>query len=169
MIVMHYLGRQDFSRIFEIVYKHYTGRESAPDYFSEEEGLRKLEGVLEGVKMDRFYPDFYDKVAYLLIQINTHYFSNGNKRLALVCVLAFILINNYEIFSFSKDKYKAKLEELFPKFRDFHDYEDFLPEEFGYYNLSIVVADNKKYTDSFEELKTRIKSFFQFSVNKKSP
>ncbi|OGG40729.1 hypothetical protein A3A21_01920 [Candidatus Jorgensenbacteria bacterium RIFCSPLOWO2_01_FULL_45_25b] len=162
---MHYLGPQDFEEVFNLVYKYYSKIELAPDYFAEKTGLEKLRGVTEGVKMDQFYPDIYSKAAYLLIQINKgHFFSNGNKRLALIFVLAFILINKRKIRKRSKKQHESKLRALFPKFQIFQDYQNFLPEEFGYYNLSIIVADSEKYMDSFENLKIKVKEFFKFSV-----
>ena len=134
---------------------------------SEQQGMKGLEGVLDGVRSDHFYPDVYSKTTYLLVQINKgHFFSNGNKRLALVCALFFIFINEYEIINREKEEYKAKLSELFPLFKNFQDYSDFRAEEFAYYNLSILVAESEKYITSFEELKQKVESFFEFSFKK---
>ncbi|MEK6882228.1 MAG: type II toxin-antitoxin system death-on-curing family toxin, partial [Nanoarchaeota archaeon] len=95
-------------------------------------GIEKLLGVLQGVQMDEFYKDLFDKAAYLLVQINKgHFFSNGNKRLALVMLMGFININDYHIKNLPKEDYKNKIKSLFPKFDDFQDFNDFSPEEFG--------------------------------------
>lgn len=164
---MHYLNRDDLVDLFDIIYKHYTRYEKVPDYTSEQQGIKKLEGVFDGVKSDHFYPDIHSKAAYLFIQINKgHFFSNGNKRLALVCVLFFVFINEYEIVNRGKEEYRAKLSGFFPLFRNFQDYADFHAEEFAYYNLSILVAESEKYTTSFEELKQGVKLFFEFSLKR---
>jgi|GEM_PF-5278895 len=128
-------------------------------------GLEKKDGVLQGVQMDNFYPTVEEKAAYLLMQINKgHFFSNGNKRVALVTTLTFVLENDYAIYSFSKAQYRDKLVKLFPKCNDFHDYDDFLPEEFGFYNLSIIIADSEKYVDGFEQLKIAVVEFLKFAL-----
>jgi len=167
--MIHYLNRKDLNSIFDIIYKNFTLKEKVPDYAEDKTAVDNLGGVLERIKMDDFYPDFYDKVTYLIIQINKgHFFQNGNKRLALVSVLSFIFLNGYDVSSQDKEIYRKKIQELFSNFKDFQDYEDFFPEEFAYYNLSVIIADSNEYTSSFEELKTRVKEFFVFSLVKKN-
>ncbi|WP_053406444.1 Fic family protein [Persicobacter sp. CCB-QB2] len=42
-----------------------------------------------------YYPDFFDKAAYLLFAINSnHPFQDGNKRISIVSFTYFALINN---------------------------------------------------------------------------
>lgn len=162
---LKYLSVQDMDAVFKIIHDHYSSHENIPDYIHENAGLAKLEGVLTGVRMDNYYPTFEDKAAYLLIQINKgHFFSNGNKRVALVSTLFFIFLNDYAIYSFSKADYRNRLAKLFPGCTTYSDYEDFLPEEFGFYNLSIIIADSEQYVGSFDELKAGVKSFLKFSI-----
>lgn len=161
---MRYLSSDDLDIAFDIIQKHYAFREKIPHYKSEKEGLGKLRGVLDGVKSD-YYPSHYDKAAYLLIQINKgHFFSNGNKRLALVCTLMFVLSNNFSIQALNKSEYEKKLKKLFPSFENYCDYDDFAPEEFGYYNLSIIIAESDKHDNSFEKLKKNVEEFLKFSL-----
>ena len=93
------------------------------------------------------YPTLVDKVVYLFIQINKgHFFSNGNKRLALVCSTGFLIFNNKKIDQLSRDRFKEILFSVFPECKGYlEDHEDFLPGEFALYNLSIFVADRHKY------------------------
>jgi len=151
--------------VFDVIKQHYANHETIPDYRSEKRGLEKMDGVLQGVQMDNFYPTLEEKAAYLLIQINKgHFFSNGNKRVALVTTLTFVLENDYAIYSFSKEQYRERLAKLFPKCKDYQDYNDFLPEEFGFYNLSIVIAESEKYIDGFEQLKGAVVEFLKFAL-----
>lgn len=165
---MKYFDIEAFGVLFDVIYTHYTGVEKAPDYRSENHGIGKLVGVMVGVKADKFYPGFFDKATYILVQINKgHFFSNGNKRAALVFLLHFIFINNYDVKRLTKERYKRKTASLFPVFDSYTDYPDFLPEEFAYYNLSLIIAESKRYTASFDDLKERVKAFLKFSIQKK--
>ena len=164
---MVYLDEEDAELLFGIIYEHYARREEVPRYQDEQRGIEKLAGVFQGVRMDEFYPDFFDKTAYFLTQINEgHFFSNGNKRLALVITIAFIYINHFRFRAISKEDYKAHFSRLFPAYHAWQDFNDFFPEEFGLYNLSIVVADNKKYVSSFDELKQKVREFFSYCVER---
>ena len=105
-----YFSKEDLENAFREVETHYTKHEEVPDYRCETVGLGKLFGVLEKVQMDTFYPSLFDKATYLFISINKgHFFSNGNKRLALVVGLGFLALNQKRLRSFSREEYKNKL------------------------------------------------------------
>ena len=56
----------------------------------------KVEGILEQVKNDDYYPDIEDKLAYLFFALNKyHCFEDGNKRIALAAAIHFLNINGY--------------------------------------------------------------------------
>ena len=108
---MKYLGNEHLELLFETIYTHYARREEVPHYQDEQSGIEKLKGVFQGVRMDEFYPDFFDKAAYLFIQINEgHFFSNGNKRLALVVTAVFVRINE---FLFQKKNIRSVFQNYF--------------------------------------------------------
>ena len=156
---MVYLDSQTIEVVFDVIAEFYSAKEEIPDYRNEP-GLPKLLSVLQGVQQD-FYPTLTDKAAYLMVQINKgHFFSNGNKRLALVCATVFLVVNKKHFEdTFDRNRYRTLFTELFPKFTEIEDYPDFLPKEFGLYNLSILIADSHKYVDSFDELKTNVCKF----------
>ena len=53
-----------------------------------------IKGVLAFVQDDGFYPDFFDKLTYLLFTINkNHAFVDGNKRTSIVVSAFFMEIN----------------------------------------------------------------------------
>lgn len=154
---------ESINNAFKIVDEYYSNLEEVPDYQNEKEGMEKLRGVLDGVKSDTFYPSAIEKAAYLLIQINKgHFFSNGNKRLAIVISLVFLIINDYDIKDLSVDIYKTKFKKLFPAFKDAKAFKDFSSIDFACYNLSVVVADSHKYVDNFDDLKNKILEFLKF-------
>lgn len=164
---MLYHEKEDLGLIFGIVSNHYARAEEVPQYFEEKNGVEKLLAVFDGVKSDTFYPTLEDKAAYLLLQVNKgHFFSNGNKRLALVVAVAFVAINDKILVDSTKEEYTTRLKSLFPLFDTFDDQADFKPDEFALYNLSIIIADSHKYVGNagFDELKEKVKIFFVSSL-----
>jgi death-on-curing family protein len=160
-----YVDIQDMDFVFDIIREHYTSHETIPDYRHEKSGLAKLEGILMGTQEDIYYPTIRAKAGHLIIQINKgHFFSNGNKRVALASTLFFLFKNDYTLRDRSKEEYRNELVNLFPKCTDYADFGDFRPEEFGYYNLSIIIADHDKYVNSFDELKDKVNAFLKFSL-----
>lgn len=56
----------------------------------------RVEGILEQIKNDIYYPSIEDKVAYLFFAFNKyHCFEDGNKRIALSACVQFLNINGY--------------------------------------------------------------------------
>ncbi|MDY0236420.1 MAG: type II toxin-antitoxin system death-on-curing family toxin [Gudongella sp.] len=56
----------------------------------------KVEGILEQVKNDMYYPEIEDKVTYLFFSFNKyHCFQDGNKRIALSACVQFLNFNGY--------------------------------------------------------------------------
>ncbi len=166
---MIYLEREDLPLVFNLIAQYYSKEEEIPNYQSEILGCESLYGVLERVRMEH-YPTLIDKVVYYFIQINKgHFFSNGNKRLALVCALGLLIFNDKEVNNkLDKDDYRKILVDLFPgSEKSLQDHNDFNSIEFALYNLSIIVADSHKYItgeDSFDILKTKISEFFNLSL-----
>lgn len=160
-----YLTQADLEHAFDEVEAHYAKHEEVPCYKEETRGLEKLLGVLEKVQMDMLYPSLLDKATYLFVQINKgHFFSNGNKRLALVIALGFLTLNEALLKNFSRKKYKEKIKKLFGDV-SFEEYPEFTPEEFALYHLSLIVAESHKYVgDDFDALKQKVHDFFVFAV-----
>jgi len=63
------------------------------------EGIRDiglLQGVLEHIQNDDYYPTFEDKLVHLFFGANKfHCFEDGNKRIAISLGAQFLLINGY--------------------------------------------------------------------------
>ncbi len=163
---MEYLEEYLLPTIFDLIGRHYSDREEVPDYRSEKEGIEKLLGVFQGARQDTFYATVLEKAVYILLQINKgHFFSNGNKRLSLICAIGFLGLNNIDFKQgISKENYRKHFSEFFPSPFEFEDYPDFSSEEFALYNLSIFIADSTKYGVAFEELKKGVQQFVERMV-----
>lgn len=63
------------------------------------EGVRDEGGILatlDFVQNDMYYPDFVDKLCYLVFKFcSGHYFNDGNKRIALTLGAYFLCKNSY--------------------------------------------------------------------------
>lgn len=63
------------------------------------EGVPKkgeLEGLLEFIKDDGYYPEFEDKLTHLVFSlIKNHYFADGNKRSSIAIGAYFLKVNGY--------------------------------------------------------------------------
>ncbi len=154
--------------IFDFIEARYSQREEVPMY-KDEPGLPKLHSTLERVKDDTYYPDVIDKAVYLFININKgHFFSNGNKRLSIVVLVLFLVINDLLFKSESKEWYKTKLTELFPECESiaFDDFPEFSAIDFCAYHLAIRTAASGEFGINHQDLKDRIRDFLKESTYK---
>jgi prophage maintenance system killer protein len=159
---MFYIEPEQLGTVFEVIEQNYARIEEVPDYRLQLAGMERLIGVLTGVRMDTYYPTTLDKAAYLLLQINEgHFFSNGNKRLALVITGIFLALNGLRFQDTTKEFYKTALVSLFPEYEKFEDYPEFKGVDFATYNLSIIIAESGKLSIPFDILKERVKTFLQ--------
>lgn len=56
----------------------------------------RIEGILEQVKNDDYYPEIENKISYLFFSLNKyHCFQDGNKRIALAACIQFLNLNGY--------------------------------------------------------------------------
>jgi prophage maintenance system killer protein len=165
---MLYLDPSDLPAIVDVISRYYVRQEEVPDYMNEPMGIEQLFGVFQRVHSD-YYQTLIDKVVYLFIQINKgHFFSNGNKRLALVVALGFLFFNDKRLTPLTKEEFRLLLSSVFlgcDKYLE--DDPTFTADDFALYNLSIIVADSHKYVDpvdGFEDLKERVQMFFVKTV-----
>lgn len=160
-----YLADEHLDLIFNFVSKRYGRQEEVPVYRENLDGVAKLLGVLERARMDIYYPTLLDKATHLLLSINKgHFFSNGNKRLALVVTTTFLTINEKHLKENSKESYQDLLSSLFPEHRECLDFPEFTPTDFATYNLSIVIADSGTYNIEYDSLKERVHTFLSQSI-----
>jgi len=160
-----YLADEHLDPIFAFVAERYGRQEEVPVYRDNLGGVAKLLGVLERARMDRYYPTLLDKATHLLLSINKgHFFSNGNKRLALVVTTTFLTINEKHLQENPKETYGELLNSLFPEHKEYYDFPEFTPTDFATYNLSIVIADSGSYNIEYDSLKKRVHTFLSRSV-----
>ena len=163
---MRYLTEEDFLVAMRVVQMDLSHTEPSPNYLKEQ-GFYDWLGAVTIVRQRKFYPRFHDKVSHLLITINKgHFFSNGNKRMALVTALLFMHYNDYRMRSFSRDKYHKLLHNTFPSVHELQDYKNLPHAGFALFNLSLIVAKSGELDMSHDDLKLGVKNFFKQALVK---
>lgn len=161
---MKYVSLEDCRHVvFPYIYKQLTSTEPSAQYEQEQNGLDELNKVLHLVESDTFYPSFEDKGAYLLCSIaGSQYFSNGNKRLGVIVLMLFLIINDVELRTLTVSEYQKILADSFPR----HTWEDNASIREGnplfLYNLAIVIGDRNKWDEGtdFSALKQKAAKMF---------
>lgn len=139
---MHYLTLEICrEELFPYIRKKMATSEPAPSYEQEPEGMKKLESTLKLMQWDE-YQGRIEKAAYLFCSvIDGHPFSNGNKRLSVTLLIAFLLINKCKIRSQNMDTVQEELKKAFPHlhWESVQSFEQ--PIEHFFYHLALILAD----------------------------
>ncbi|MBD3330268.1 type II toxin-antitoxin system death-on-curing family toxin [Candidatus Peregrinibacteria bacterium] len=141
--------------------------EHKPKYENDEDGLKELKKFLTLVKVRDYYPTFFHKAAYLFITISQgHAFKNGNKRLAIVTLHAFISYNRYDFKPKTEVFWENWFEKYFPEYEIKETPEDFFTVYgWAFYNINRAInMFSKKY--SFDDLQNIIKELLKEILEK---
>lgn len=151
------------TKVFPYIYARLSKDEPSAQYDQEANGLQELEKVLHLMESDMFYPTFPDKAAYLLCSIaGSQYFSNGNKRLGVMTLMSFLVLNHVKLVTLSAKKYQSLLRHKFPK----HNWENnttiVKSHALFLYNLAIIIGDRTVWEDGvdFDVLKKKVSEMF---------
>jgi prophage maintenance system killer protein len=149
--------------LFPLIRRHMAGHEPAPDYAHEPSGLKRLESILSLANRAE-YPDLLSKAAYIFCAIiDGHPYSNGNKRLAVACLCATLVLNSTQLSEMSLEAVREQLKWLFPKLQ-WQEVEHFtLPHEYFFYHLALVIADRQQKGGlSFQQEQAAVRHLLQF-------
>ena len=132
------------SLLFPLIRREMAATEPAPYYEGERSGMDHLEGIVALMERNE-YEGVLGKAAYLFCSvIDGHHFSNGNKRLGVVLLTYFLLINRYKISVLDLRIMREELEKAFPKLQ-WEDVQSFQhPHEHFFYHLALVIADRRQ-------------------------
>lgn len=161
---MNYLSIADCkTHVFRFIHEAMSHDEPALDYEYERNGMAQLETLLFFMSQDKLYPTLEEKAAYLMCSIaGSQHFSNGNKRLSVMLLLAFLGLNNVGIVDFNKNELQAVLKIYFPK----HVWQSSTvidePHALFLYNIAIAIGDPHVWNvQNFEQLKILISKIFK--------
>lgn len=172
---MVYLEIDDFFEIiFDDIRSIVYDDTQKPSYETEVAGIKKLNSVLELIKNKNYYPTYFKKIAYLFVTLSTgHYFSNGNKRLALFSYIYITNRNGFIFRSIRKKQYIKWFKEYFPKFK-LSKYTFHSNIGWALYNFNLAIntkhpQDKNGHIYNFDELKEISEEFFKFISRKRKP
>jgi|GEM_PF-2479363 len=157
--------------LFEDIRKLVYDDVKKPLYEKDKSGIDQLKSLLQRIQT-RYYPDYHKKAVYLFIALSTsHYFENGNKRIALVSYIYFHQINNFRFRSIQKKEYKKWFNEHFPNYK--LSRERFRSNAgWALYNFNKAVnikseSHQEGHSYKFEKLKEITENFIKFISRKK--
>jgi len=143
-----------------------------PRYEDDNNGLNQLSSLLERIQNRVYYPTYYKKATYLFIALSTsHYFENGNKRIALFSYIYFHQINKYHFLSIHKKQYKEWFKKYFPDYKvSRSQFQSNIGWALYNFNKAInIKADSHEqgHNYNFQELKNITENFISFISKKK--
>lgn len=148
--------------IFPVIHERLSQAEMAPAYEEEYKGMNELRKILVFLR-SRHYATFHIKAAYLICSVVTgHAFSNGNKRLAVTLLLAFLLYNGAKIRKLRRQTYETWVNHTF------HGYEWDDAVSIGsvhmtfLYHLALALANSPTWQGkSFTRIRRDVAKFFR--------
>lgn len=164
--MMIYLTLDDCRlQLFPYIRKRMATEEPAPSYEYEASGLQRLESTLTLMQRDD-YAGYLSKAAYLFCSvIDSHPFSNGNKRLAVTLLTAFLLLNGCKIHRTNMHALRAEMKKAFPKIQWQNVATFSQPFEHFFYHLALIIADRaQKGRMTFTQERTAVERLLAFIV-----
>ena len=155
-----YITPEDLVEIIDIIQSFdYISDEEIPRYDDQPEKIDDYFSLIDRIKNDTYYPDIYTKAAALLLNVNgQHYFSNGNKRLAIFSMTYFLESNGLSPANLTKDEFGNIITEIFNPHK-IEDYENFSPTDFAMYNIALVTAQFNQNNIGFDDGKAKVERF----------
>jgi len=152
--------------IFPYIQDNMASEEPAPMYELETEGVKRLEAVFHLMQRSD-YKGLLGKAAYMFCSvIDSHHFSNGNKRLAVSLLIFFLLVNNRGIHAPNMEVMRSELRKAFPKLK-WQNVQSFsYPHEYFFYHLALIIADrSQKGKMTFTQEQAAVKNLLNVVVN----
>lgn len=156
-----YIIPEDLVKIIDIIQNFdYPHEEEIPYYDKEPEKIDDYFSLIDRLKNDTYYPDIHSKASNLFLNINGHYFFNGNKRLAVFSLTFFLENNGLHPISLEKSEYSKIIVDIFGN-HTLIDYPSFIPTDFAMYNLALITADFNKDGVNFDDGKNCVEQFLK--------
>ncbi len=158
---IRYITPEDLVEIIDVIQSFdYISDEEIPRYDDQPEKIDDYFSLIDRLKNDTYYPDIYAKAAALLLNVNGHYFANGNKRLAVFSMTYFLESNGLTPTELTKDEFDDIITEIFGQ-HELEDYENFSPTDYAMYNLALITAQFNLNNVDFDEGKAQVERFLK--------
>lgn len=164
---IRYIAPEDLIEIIDIIRSlDYSNSEEIPRYDEQPDKIDDYFSLIDRLQNDTYYPDVMSKAAVLFLNLNSHYFENGNKRLAVVSTVFFLENNGWVMVNRGK-KFFAKIIRDSFCVEGLKDYENFSSKNFAMYNVALITAQLNQNNVSFEEGKRQTKVFLEKAFTKR--
>jgi len=156
-----YITPEDLVEIIDIIQSFdYINDDEIPRYDDQPDKIDDYFALIDRLKNDTYYPDIYSKAATLFLNLNGHYFTNGNKRLAVFSMTYFLESNGLSPINLDKYKFRDLIIEIFGNHR-LEDYDNFSPTDFAMYNVALITAQFNQNNVHFDDGKTQVERFLR--------
>ena len=158
---IRYITPEDLVEIIDVIQSFdYISDEEIPRYDDQPEKIDDYFSLIDRLKNDTYYPDIYAKAAALLLNVNGHYFANGNKRLAVFSMTYFLESNGLTPTESTKNEFSDLITEIFGNHK-LEDYDNFSPTDFAMYNVALITAQLNQNNIDFDTGKAQMEQFLR--------
>jgi prophage maintenance system killer protein len=158
---IRYITPEDLIEIIDVIQGFdYISDDEIPKYDEQPEKIDDYFALVDRLKNDTYYPNIFSKAATLFLNVNGHYFANGNKRLAVFSMTYFLESNGLSPAELSKDDFSNVITEIFGE-HELEDYENFSPTDFAMYNVALITAQFNQNNVDFDDGKAQVEQFLQ--------
>lgn len=158
---IRYITPEDLVEIIDVIQGFdYISDDEIPKYDDQPDKIDDYFALVDRLKNDTYYSDIYSKAATLFLNINGHYFANGNKRLAVFSMTYFLENNGLSPADLSKDEFGKLITEIFGN-HTLEDYENFTPTDFAMYNVALITAQFNQNNIDFDDGKAQVEQFLR--------
>ena len=158
---IRYITPEDLVEIIDVIQSFdYISDEEIPRYDDQPEKIDDYFSLIDRLRNDTYYPDIYSKAAALLLNLNGHYFANGNKRLAVFSMTYFLESNGLRPADLDKNEFSNLITEVFGN-HELEDYENFSPTDFAMYNVALITARFNLNNVAFDDGKVLVEQFLR--------
>jgi prophage maintenance system killer protein len=158
---IRYISPEDLIEIIDIIQSFdYVSDEEVPVYDAQPDKIDDFFALIDRLKSDVYYPDIFSKATVLFLNVNGHYFSNGNKRLAVFSLTYFLESNGLRPADLSKHEFSNLITKIFGDHK-LEDYENFSPTDFAMYNVALITAKFNLNNVGYDEAKLQVEQFLR--------
>ena len=156
-----YITPEDLIEIIDIIQGFdYINDEEIPKYDDQPNKVDDYFALVDRLKNDAYYPDIFSKGAALFLNLNGHYFTNGNKRLAVFSLAFFLENNGWRPKEIDKNEIDGIITDIFG-IHELKDYDNFSSSDFAMYNVALITAQFNKRGVNFDDGKSQVEMFLK--------
>ena len=158
---IQYIIPENLIKIIDVIRGlDYVSDEEIPQYDDQPDKIDHYFSLVDRLKNDTYYPNIFSKATTLFLNINSHYFANGNKRLAVFSMTFFLESNGWKPKELNKNEFASVIIEIFGT-HELEDYNNFSSTDFAMYNVALITAQFNQNGVDFDDGKNQVETFLK--------